>query len=49
MVRYYCLFDNGHRGKVKKARLNPAVLRMTEEGIRRIPFLAGAAGFLIPI
>ena len=37
MVRYYGLYANAHRGKVKKARMSPSALRMAEEDIRRIP------------
>jgi hypothetical protein len=33
MVRYYGLYANAHRGKVKKASLNPSTLRMAEEDI----------------
>jgi hypothetical protein len=36
-VRYYGLYANAHRGKVRKARLNPLLLRMAEEEVRRIP------------
>jgi hypothetical protein len=31
-VRYYGLYANAHRGKVRKARLNPLLLRMAEGG-----------------
>jgi hypothetical protein len=37
MVRYYGLYANAHRGKVKKASLSPSALRMVDEDIRRIP------------
>ncbi len=37
MVRYYSLYANAHRGKVKKASMSPSALRMAEEDIRRIP------------
>jgi hypothetical protein len=37
MVRYYGLYANAHRGKVKKASMSPSALRMAEEDIRRIP------------
>jgi hypothetical protein len=36
-VRYYGLYANAHRGKVKKASLSPAVLRIVEEALRRLP------------
>jgi len=36
-VRYYGLYANAHRGKVRKASLSPLVLRMAEEEVRRIP------------
>jgi len=35
MVRYYGLYANAHRGKVKKASLS--VLRIVEEELRRLP------------
>jgi len=37
MVRYYGLYANAHRGKVKKARLSPSVFRIVEEELRRLP------------
>jgi hypothetical protein len=37
LVRYYGLYANAHRGKVKKASLVPLVLRMVEENLKRIP------------
>jgi hypothetical protein len=37
MVRYYGLYANAHRGKVRKAGLSPFVLRMAEEEENRIP------------
>jgi hypothetical protein len=37
MVRYYGLYANAHRGKVKKASLSPSALRVVEEKFRRIP------------
>jgi hypothetical protein len=37
MVRYYGLYDNARRGKVKKASLNSAALRMVEKELRRLP------------
>jgi hypothetical protein len=36
-VRYYGLYANAHRGKVKKAGLGPFPLRMVEEQRRPIP------------
>jgi hypothetical protein len=36
-VRYYGLYANAHRGKVKKASLAPFPLRMVEEVLRRLP------------
>jgi hypothetical protein len=35
-VRYYGLYANAHRGKVKKAGLSPAALRIVEEELRRL-------------
>ena len=37
MVRYYGLYANAHRGKVKKASLSPSALRLIEEDLKRIP------------
>jgi hypothetical protein len=37
MVRYYGLYANAHRGKVKKASIVPLALRMVEEEEKRIP------------
>jgi hypothetical protein len=37
MVRYYGLYANAHRGKVKKASLSPSALRMAEDDLTRIP------------
>ena len=37
MVRYYGLYANAHRGRVRKASLNPLVLRMVEDDLKRIP------------
>jgi hypothetical protein len=37
MVRYYGLYANAHRGKVKKASLSPSALRLVEENPKRIP------------
>jgi len=42
MVRYYGLYANAHRGKVKKA-LIPSTLRMAEEDLKRIPSKGWAA------
>ncbi len=36
-VRYYGLYANAHRGKVKKSSLVPVPLRMIEEELRPIP------------
>jgi hypothetical protein len=36
-VRYYGLYANAHRGKVKKASLGPLPLRMNEEELSPIP------------
>jgi len=36
-VRYYGLYANAHRGKVKKASLGPFALRMVEEELRPFP------------
>ena len=43
MVRYYGLYANAHRGKVKKASLSPSVLRLVEEDLKRIPSKGWAA------
>jgi hypothetical protein len=40
-VRYYGLYANAHRGKVKKASLGPFPLRMVEEELRCLPPRAG--------
>ncbi len=37
MVRYYGLYANAHRGKVRKAGANPFALRMAEEELKPIP------------
>jgi len=42
-VRYYGLYANAHRGKVKKAGLSPAALRVVEEELRRLPAKGWAA------
>jgi len=36
-VRYFGLYANAHRGKVKKARLGPFPLRIVEDELRRLP------------
>jgi hypothetical protein len=36
-VRYYGLYANAHRGKVKKASLGPFPLWMVEDELRPIP------------
>jgi len=36
-VRYYGLYANAHRGKVRKASLSPLVLRMAEDDFKPIP------------
>ena len=43
MVRYYGLYANAHRGKVKKARLSASVLRIVGEELRRLPSKGWAA------
>jgi len=43
MVRYYGLYANAHRGKVKKASLSPLALRVVEEEPRRLPSKGWAA------
>ena len=43
MVRYYGLYANAHRGKVKKASLSASALRMVEEELRRLPSKGWAA------
>jgi hypothetical protein len=37
MVRYYGLYANAHRGKVRKASVSPLVLRMAEQEEKCIP------------
>ena len=37
MVRYYGLYANTHRGKVRKASLGPLALRIVEDKLRAIP------------
>ena len=36
-VRYYGLYANAHRGKVRKASLTHLPLRIVEEELRRLP------------
>jgi hypothetical protein len=43
MVRYYGLYANAHRGKVRKASLAAFPLRIVEEELRRIPSKGWAA------
>jgi hypothetical protein len=42
-VRYYGLYANAHRGKVRKARLPHLALRIVDEELRRIPSKGWAA------
>ena len=42
MVRYYGLYANAHRGKVRKASLTAFPLRTVEDKLRRIPSKGGA-------
>jgi len=37
MVRYYGLYANAHRGKIKKASLAAFPLRIVEDKLQRIP------------
>jgi hypothetical protein len=43
MVRYYGLYANAHRGKVRKASLASSPLRIVEEELRRLPAKGWAA------
>jgi hypothetical protein len=43
MVRYYGLYANAHRGKIRKASLAPSPLRIVEEEFRRLPAKGWAA------
>jgi hypothetical protein len=43
MVRYYSLYANAHRGKVRKAGRNPFALRMVEEELKPVPSKGWAA------
>lgn len=42
-VRYYGLYVNAHRGKVRKARLAAFPLRIVEDELRRVPSKGWAA------
>jgi hypothetical protein len=42
-VRYYGLYTNAHRGKVRKASVSPLVLRMAEEELKPVPSKGWAA------
>jgi Putative transposase len=42
-VRYYGLYANAHRGKVRKASVSPFVLRMAEGELKPIPSKGWAA------
>jgi hypothetical protein len=48
-VRYYGLYANAHRGKVKKACLGPFPLRMAEEELRPRPAGSIFRDSLIPL
>jgi hypothetical protein len=43
MVRYYGLYANAHRGKVRKASLASSPLRIVEEELRCLPSKGWAA------
>jgi hypothetical protein len=43
LVRYYGLYANAHRGKVRKASISPLVLRMAEEELKPVPSKGWAA------
>jgi hypothetical protein len=43
MVRYYNLYANAHRGKVRKAAVSPLTLRMSEEEFKPVPSKGWAA------
>jgi hypothetical protein len=43
MVRYYGLYANAHRGKVRKASLTAFPLRIVEDELRRVPSRGWAA------
>jgi len=42
-VRYYGLYANAHRGKVRKASVSPLILRMAEEQVQPAPSKGWAA------
>jgi hypothetical protein len=37
MVRYHGLYANAHRGRMRTASLNPLILQMVEDDLKRIP------------
>jgi hypothetical protein len=43
MVRYYGLYANAHRGKIKKASLAAFPFRIVEDKLERIPSKGWAA------
>ena len=43
MVRYYNLYANARRGKVRKAAVSPLTLRMSEEELKPVPSKGWAA------
>ena len=43
MVRYYNLYANAHRGKIRKVNVSPFVLRIVEEDLKPIPSKGWAA------
>jgi len=43
LSRYFGLYANAHRGKVKKASLGPSAFRIVEEELRRLPSKGWAA------
>jgi hypothetical protein len=43
MVRYYGLYANVHRGKVRKSGVSPLMLRMSEEEFKPVPSKGWAA------
>jgi hypothetical protein len=47
-VRYYGLYANAHRGKVRKASLMPVALGMIEEELRPIPYKGWAERGHVP-
>ena len=46
MVRYFGLYANAHRGKVKKERQSPTAFRIVEEELLRLPSKGWAAMIL---